>query len=56
MDERVLIADKGYYYTNGEIYGKWISLGDGVSPDEFYQITDDEYKAIDAEKRKGDLI
>ena len=52
MEDRVLKADKGYYYTNGEIYGKWISLADGVSPDEFYLITDEEYKDIESEKEK----
>ena len=50
-----IIAEEGKWLTNGEIYGKTISLGKGVSADNFYEITDDEYneylKAIEDEPK-----
>lgn len=47
MEElRVLIADEGYILTNGEIYSTMIYLGIYDSPDNYYQITLEEYQAI----------
>lgn len=47
MEElRVLKADEGYILTNGEIYSTMIYLGIYDSPDNYYQITLEEYQAI----------
>ena len=40
----ILKADEGYIYTNGEIYGSVIYLAEGVSKDDFHQITKEEYE------------
>lgn len=45
----IIYADEGKVLTNGEIYGKQIFLADGVSKDDFYEITDEEYAKIVAE-------
>lgn len=42
-------ADEGKWLTNGEIYGKTISLAVDVSVNDFYEITDEEYNSIMAE-------
>lgn len=42
---KILKADKGKIYTNGEIYGIIIDLADGMDGKEFYQITEEEYNA-----------
>lgn len=54
MDRIILTAEEGKIYTNGEIYGKEIFLAEGTSPDDFYQITEKEYKKI-REKKLGGL-
>ena len=47
MKTRIVItADEGKILTNGEIYGKGIFLADGVSEDDFYEITEEEYAEI----------
>ena len=42
-------ADEGKWLTDGENYGKTMSLADGVTVDSFYEITNEEYEAIIAE-------
>lgn len=42
----ILRADKGYIYTNGEIYGTIIYLAIGANKDRFYQITLEEYEKL----------
>ncbi len=39
-------ADEGMWLTDGENYGKTISLAEGVSVDDYYEITNEEYEAI----------
>ena len=52
-----IIAKEGYVLTNGEIYGKMIYLAEGVSPDAFYEITEEEYAEIVAkEESEMELI
>lgn len=44
----ILTASEGHYLTDGECYGKKIYLAIDRSPDEFHEITDEEYGAIKA--------
>ena len=47
MDNRIILtANDGYVYTNGSIYGTCIYLAEGVSADNFRQITLEEYNEI----------
>lgn len=45
-----LIAEKGKVLTDGEVFGKTIFLGNSRNPDEFYEISEEEYDAIMSEK------
>lgn len=45
-------ADEGKWLTDGEAFGKTISLADGVSMEDFYEITDEEYEKIQREKEE----
>ena len=38
-------ADEGMWLTDGENYGKTIDLGEGVSVDNYTEITEAEYQA-----------
>ena len=49
-NRKVLYADDGKVFTNGETYGKVIFLADGVSETTFHQITDAEYERMLAEQ------
>ena len=44
----ILYADERKVLTNGEIYGKEIYLAEGVSAENFREITDAEYNVIQA--------
>ena len=47
MDNRIILtADEGYVYTDGKIYGTVIYLAEGVSANNFRQITLEEYNEI----------
>ena len=50
-----IIADEGKWLTDGENYGKTISLAEGVSVDNYYEITDEEYEIIMKEKESEEL-
>ena len=54
MKTRIVIsADEGMVLTDGEIYGKHVFLADGANLNDFYEISEDEYKAITAEKEEA---
>ena len=44
-----LIATEGMIYTNGEACGSTVFLGNGDSPDNWHQITREEYNRITKE-------
>jgi hypothetical protein len=46
MDRIVLTASEGMLLTNGEIYATRLELGDWDSPNNYREITMDEYNAI----------
>lgn len=46
---RELIASKGMILTNGDIYGRTIYIADDVDINSFYEITEDEYIAKEAD-------
>jgi len=39
-------ADEGKWLTDGENYGKIMSLASGVSINDYYEITNEEYEII----------
>lgn len=52
MDKKVLNASKGKIYTNGKAYGHTIELGVYDKADNWYEITESEYKQILAEQEE----
>lgn len=42
----ILYADEGKVLTNGEIYGREIYLAEGLSAEDFYEITEAEFEAL----------
>ena len=51
-----IIASEGMILTNGETYGTEIFLAEGVSAEDFYEITKAEYEAYLAEQEKEKII
>jgi hypothetical protein len=47
-------ADEGMWLTDGENYGKTISLADNVAIDSYHEITDEEYEKIQEKLSKAD--
>ena len=45
-----LKADEGKVLTNGEVYGVIVRLGDHDSPENWHEITEEEYKEIMRER------
>lgn len=56
MDRIVLNANEGMILTNGEIYAKIIELGDWDSPDNYREITEEEYNALMTEEGGEDHV
>ena len=42
----VLVAKEGYVYTNGETFSNVIRLGVNDAPENWYEITEEEYNKI----------
>lgn len=49
ITQTVLRASEGRMLTNGTAYGKTVALGKGDSPDNWHEITIEEYNKIMAE-------
>lgn len=49
---RKLTASEGHTLTNGEAYGKEIYLGMNDAPENWHEITDEEYAVILADQEK----
>jgi hypothetical protein len=49
-----LMASKGMVLTNGEAYGTEVYLGTGDSPENWHEITEEEYEKIQAEIAEGE--
>ncbi len=50
IELRKLTASDGMVLTNGEAFGKEIYLGINDSPDNWHEITDEEYEKIFSEQ------
>ena len=48
-----LYADEGMVLTNGETYGTTVSLAEGLSGEDFKEITAEEYNEILKEQEKN---
>lgn len=53
IELRKLTASEGCVLTNGEAFGKEIYLGCNDSPDNWHEITEEEYAAIVKVKEGG---
>lgn len=53
---RKIMASDSFVLTNGEVYGKIIYLGVNDSPDNWHEITEEEYAEIIAEQESGEII
>ena len=53
IELRKITASDGMVLTNGEAFGKEIYLGKNDSPDNWREISDEEYEKILAEKESA---
>ena len=56
ITQTVLRASEGHKLTNGSAYGESVVLGVGDSPDNWYEITVEEYDAIMAEQDEPEIM
>jgi hypothetical protein len=49
----VLKADEGMYLTNGETYGKTVVLGEWDKPENYHEITEEEYNKVMVETEEN---
>ena len=52
IELRKMTASDGMYLTNGEVYSKEVYLGCNDSPDNWHEITEEEYEKIVAEENE----
>ena len=53
MDRIVVEASEGMVLTNGEIFGRKIYLAEGLTGENFYEITEGEYQKMLKEQEKN---
>lgn len=51
-----LIADEGMTLTNGEAFGKKVYLASGASPDDWWEVTDEEAKNLGTELTDSEAL
>jgi hypothetical protein len=57
MERIILKARSGYVLTNGEAYGKEIYLGVNDKPENWFEITEEEYQIImETNQSKDDIL
>ena len=57
MNRLKMKATEGMILTNGETYGRVVYLGSGDSPDNWHEITEEEYgKRMEAQNRETDHL
>lgn len=49
---RKMVATDGFVLTNGDVYSKEIYLGKNDKPENWHEITDEEYQTILAEQER----
>jgi hypothetical protein len=52
----ILTADEGFYLTNGETYGKTIILPESANANNWWEITEAEYKQKQKELAENAVI
>lgn len=52
IELRKITASEGMVLTDGEVYSKEVYLGCNDNPDNWHEITEEEYAAIEEEKLK----
>lgn len=55
MNGKILVASEGMIYTNGKDYGKVVGLGIYDSPDNWWEITEEEYAEKIKEETDADI-
>ena len=55
IDNRILIASSGMVITNGETYAYKVKLGLWDDPNNYYEITEEEYQKILKEQKEGGM-
>ncbi len=55
VTQTILRANEGHKLTNGTAFGNSVVLGAGDRPENWHEITVEEYERIMAEQEKGDI-
>lgn len=56
IEGNIITASEGMVLTNGENFATVVRLGDWDSPENWHEITKEEYEAIMAELENSELI
>lgn len=50
ITQTILKADEGMYLTNGETYGKTVIIPESANENDWHEITEEEYQALQNEE------